>query len=207
MLICAARAQQRRPAVAELGQPARRLHARVRRGGLAEQRGERRRPAELLAVSDIPPQGRPVPLDRPEVYFGENLDGYSLVGAQAARVQLPEEGREQRLHPVQGRRRRRALALAAPRRVRAALQRLEPADLGPDHAQDQDPVPARHHRAGEEGGAVPALRRGPVPGHHRRPARLGVRRLHDERQLPVLAVASTARAARRARASTTSATR
>ena len=47
-------------------------------------------------LSDIPPEGD-IPLDRPEVYFGENLDGLLARRREVARVQLPAEGREQRV--------------------------------------------------------------------------------------------------------------
>ena len=47
-------------------------------------------------------------------------------------------------------------------------------------------MPARHPRPGQEGRAVPPVRRRPVPGRARRPHRVGARRLHDERPVPVL---------------------
>ena len=108
----------------ELGEPPPRLHARLRLGRVAEQRGRRRRPAELLPQRH-PARGRPIPLlDRPEVYFGENLDGYSLVGAKQPEFNYPRAGRDHDVTPVQGRRDGVELSsLAAPGRVRAAVRR------------------------------------------------------------------------------------
>ena len=42
-------------------------------------------------LSDIPPQGD-IPLDRPEVYFGENLQGFSLVDAKTREFNYPKKG-------------------------------------------------------------------------------------------------------------------
>jgi uncharacterized membrane protein (UPF0182 family) len=42
-------------------------------------------------LSDIPPEGD-IPLDQPEVYFGENLDGFSLVDAQSREFNYPRKG-------------------------------------------------------------------------------------------------------------------
>jgi uncharacterized protein len=42
-------------------------------------------------VSDIPPQGD-IPIDRPEVYFGENVEGFSLVDAQSREFNYPQKG-------------------------------------------------------------------------------------------------------------------
>lgn len=42
-------------------------------------------------LSDIPPTGD-IPLDRPEVYFGENLQGFSLVDAQTREFNYPKKG-------------------------------------------------------------------------------------------------------------------
>ncbi|MGZ4755350.1 MAG: UPF0182 family membrane protein [Acidimicrobiia bacterium] len=42
-------------------------------------------------LSDIPPQGD-IPLDRPEVYFGENLAGFSLVDAKTKEFNYPKKG-------------------------------------------------------------------------------------------------------------------
>ena len=42
-------------------------------------------------LSDIPPQGD-IPLDRPEVYFGENLAGFSLVDAKTKEFNYPQKG-------------------------------------------------------------------------------------------------------------------
>src|SRR4051794_15658340 len=42
-------------------------------------------------LSDIPPEGD-IPLDQPEVYFGENLDGFSLVDAKSREFNFPRKG-------------------------------------------------------------------------------------------------------------------
>jgi uncharacterized protein len=42
-------------------------------------------------LSDIPPEGD-IPLDRPEVYFGENLQGFSLVDAKTREFNYPKKG-------------------------------------------------------------------------------------------------------------------
>lgn len=42
-------------------------------------------------LSDIPPAGTP-PLDQPEVYFGENLQGFSLVDAKTREFNYPKKG-------------------------------------------------------------------------------------------------------------------
>jgi uncharacterized membrane protein (UPF0182 family) len=42
-------------------------------------------------LSDIPPQGD-IPLDRPEVYFGENLASFSLVDAKSKEFNYPQKG-------------------------------------------------------------------------------------------------------------------
>jgi uncharacterized protein len=42
-------------------------------------------------LSDIPPEGD-IPLDRPEVYFGENLAGFSLVDAKTREFNYPQKG-------------------------------------------------------------------------------------------------------------------
>jgi uncharacterized membrane protein (UPF0182 family) len=46
-------------------------------------------------LSDIPGKGRPeVQLDRPEVYFGERLSGYTLVGAKQPEFNYATQGRD-----------------------------------------------------------------------------------------------------------------
>ncbi len=42
-------------------------------------------------LSNIPPEGD-IPLDQPEVYFGENLDGFSLVNAKSREFNYPRKG-------------------------------------------------------------------------------------------------------------------
>ena len=42
-------------------------------------------------LSDIPPEGD-IPLDRPEVYFGENLAGFSLVDSKTDEFNYPKKG-------------------------------------------------------------------------------------------------------------------
>jgi hypothetical protein len=42
-------------------------------------------------LNDIPPEGD-IPLDRPEVYFGENLQGFSLVDAKSREFNYPQKG-------------------------------------------------------------------------------------------------------------------
>ena len=90
-------------------------------------------------------------------------------------------GRDRPVHPLQGQGRRQAVELRAPRRVRAALRQPRPADLGPDQLRHQDAHGARHPRPRREAGAVPAVRRRPVPGRARQPHAVGHGRLHDDR--------------------------
>ena len=62
---------------------------------------------------------------------------------------------------------------AAPRRVRAAVRRPQPADLGPDQLGHEAAHGPRHPRPGREARAVPPVRRRPVPGRARATARCG----------------------------------
>ena len=99
----------------------------------SNERRSRRHPNFLL--SDVPVNENGIKMDSgppSQIYFAENLSSYVLTGAEQARVQLPEGGRDRPVHALQGQGRRDAVELRAPRRVRVALRQPRPADLGPD---------------------------------------------------------------------------
>ncbi len=52
-------------------------------------------------LSDIPPEGD-IPLDRPEVYFGENLAGFSLVDAKQKEFNYPQKGADNNFNRYNG---------------------------------------------------------------------------------------------------------
>ena len=52
-------------------------------------------------VGDIPPQGD-IPLTRPEVYFGENLAGFSLVDAKSKEFNYPQKGNNNNFNRYHG---------------------------------------------------------------------------------------------------------
>ena len=52
-------------------------------------------------LSDIPPQGK-IPLQRPEVYFGENLAGFSLVDAKQKEFNYPQKGADNNFNRYHG---------------------------------------------------------------------------------------------------------
>ena len=82
------------PAEPDLGQPAPRLHARLRRGRVADATRPARaaNPDYLLSTSPHRATSRS---PRPEVYFGENLERLRARRRQAERVQLRPEGQQQ----------------------------------------------------------------------------------------------------------------
>ena len=87
----AARAQPGRPAEPDLGQPPPRVHARVRRGRLAEQLGEHRRPAELPAERH--PAARATSRSTgPRCTSARTSPGFSLVDAKTREFNYPQKG-------------------------------------------------------------------------------------------------------------------
>ena len=153
-----ARAQQRRPPVAVVREPPHRLHARLRRGGVAEQqRRGRRRP-------ELPPARRPgarrtasrwTPARRRRSTSPRTSSSYVLTGAEQAEFNYQTRRRDRPVHALQGQGRREAVQLRAPGRVRAALRQPRPVDLGPDQLQHQAADGARHPRPGHQARAVP----------------------------------------------------
>ena len=73
---------------------------------------------------------------------------YVLTGAEQAEFNYQTRGRDRPVHALQGQGRRQAVELRAARRVRAALRRPRPADLGPDHLEHEAAHGARHPRPG-----------------------------------------------------------
>ena len=130
-----ARDQRQRPPVHVVGQHHAAVHPRLRHGRLAVQH---RRPATaspFRRVGGVPPVSNSgLPTDHPALGL-LRAQQLGLRGGQhqAARDRLPADQRDQRRDPLQGRRRRAALELLRPGHVRHPVQRLQPADLQPDH--------------------------------------------------------------------------
>ena len=88
---------------------------------------------------------------------------------------------------VQRVRRRAGGQLLQPVHVRREVRRAELPALGAGEQEQRGALQPQPARPGREGGAVADHRRRPVPGRGERPDRVGARRLHDHRPVPVLA--------------------
>ncbi len=174
-------------------QPAHRLHARVRGGRVAEQRGEQRRIARLLPAEHPDADGAERDQARRRHARRRSTSARtsaatSLVDAEQKEFNYQTPGETRPVHPLPGQGRRRPLELPAPRRVRVALRRHQPADLGPDHPDTRVLMERDIRDRVDEARAVPALRRRPVPGRARATRRSGSSTGTRRRAVPVLAV-------------------
>ena len=132
---------------------------------------------------------------------GSGVPSYQPVTLQRERAVLQPEphglrGRRHRGARAPVRRRRRGPAVLrdvrcrdvvvrASHGLRAGVHGLQPHRLRGDRLRLADAVGAQRPRPGREAGAVPHLRRRPLPGRDRRDGEVGGRRLHVDEPLPV----------------------
>ena len=135
-------------------------------------------------VKDIPPQGEP-PIAEPRLYHGESIGGLRHRQQRPGRDRLRQGRRHRRHQPVRRAGRRRHRLDRAAGRLRTALRRRQPADLGLHDPRVQDPLRSGHPGAGPDRRAVPPLRRRPLPGAARGSDRLDHGRLHHHHPLPL----------------------
>ena len=120
--------------------------------------------------------------------LGALLDRRRAEGTDPIELDYPSgtDGADRDAHDVRGQRRAERRQRLQPADLRAQVPvRADPL-LGLPEQGLADPVRPRPERARAEGGAVPRARQRPVPERRGRPHRLDHRRLHAERQLPVL---------------------
>ena len=143
----------------------------------------------VFSIKDIPPvsaKGLPT-ITQPDVYFGLNDPGYVVADSKQAELDYQKDtGTDVETH-YQGTGGVKMGSFFTRAAFAVRLGDIQPLDLRPDHASVEDHVRPHNRRHGPEGGAVPQLRRRPVLGRRRRPHRLGPRRVHDDRRVPVLA--------------------
>ncbi len=197
-----ARAERTRAGSAQLGEPAHRLHPRVRRdrrlrqpARCRQQPGHRQRGQAGVGGAGHPAEGRPdrpVPGRLPAAHLLRREQSAVLdrrqVGWQGRRARHPRGDRRLAADHEHLRRRgrrpgRRDLQQAA---LRVEVLRAEHRALEPGQRQLQDPLRPDPARAGAEGRAVADRRRRRLPGGRRRPGGVDRRRVHHHRQLPEL---------------------
>ena len=89
-------------------------------------------------------------LTGPQIYFGEDLGGLRH-RRHASRDEIDfQTGERDRVDRYERRRRRRHRLVPAPGRVRAALRRLQPADLELHHRRLEDPLRPRRRATGSQ---------------------------------------------------------
>ena len=95
----------------------------------AGQRGHQPTGRPDFVLGDIPVDSgdSALDVDQPGIYFGENLDGYAIVGRHPGRDRLPDRGRRDRHQPVRRLGRGGHELVPAPGGVRPALRRRQPA--------------------------------------------------------------------------------
>ena len=150
-----ARAQHRRPAAAgaDVGQPAHHLHARLRRGHLGRQPGDRRRLARLPRAGH--PAGRSaggLEITQPRIYYGERGTDYTPRKTKDQEFDYPgpdgdvyTDLRRQRRHPhLVVPQPARLLASASARSSSSPPRRID--ERQPHHHPQQHPRPAQRRR-------------------------------------------------------------
>ena len=166
------RAQRRRSPEPVVREPPRRLHARVRPGRVAEQRGAVGRRPRLLPERH-PAVSNGIDLQRarrPRSTSARTSASYVLVDAKQREFNYQAAGRRDVFTRYQGDDGRRAVELDRAGGLRVALQRHQPADLGPDELRRPRSSCPRHPGACHEARAVPRVRRRSVSGGPRRNA-------------------------------------
>ncbi len=123
-------------------------------------------------------------VDKPQLYYGENLPGYAITNTGRPEVDYTgsAEGEGQTIYEGTGG--VNLDSFAAQGRLRPALRRLEPDRLELPHQRLAHRVRARHQGPHREGRPLPAVGRRPVPGGAGRADGLRLGRLHQHRQVP-----------------------
>ena len=164
-----------------------------------------------FVAEDVPvrqPTRRARRSTQPGVYFGEDLDGYVVVGTKQRRARLPGRRAATQYTTVRGRRTASRIDyLVQPGRVRPALRRLEPADLDQHHRRARRSSTSATSGSGCET-LAPFLHfdADPYPVILDGRIQWVARRLHDHRPLPVRAAGRHRRSSPTAAGSTTRST-
>ena len=142
-----------------LGEPAPRVHPRLRRGRVAEQLGRARTASPNYLLSDIPPRGRHPARPARGVLRREPRTASRSSTRSTQEFNYPKKGASNAFTRYTG---SGGVELSSWLRRAAFALRFNDFNMlisGQVTPKTKVAVPARHHRSGEEGGTVPELRR------------------------------------------------